>query len=62
MPDKYIRVSKYLHDILKVKSALLHMTIKDLAESYIWEIVRRDNKVKPLSKNVESFIKKKISP
>lgn len=61
MPDKYIRVDEYLHSILKVKSALIHMSIKDLAGSYIWEIVRRDNKVKPLGKNIKSFIKEKIS-
>ncbi len=56
MPDKYIRISKYLHDILKVKSTMSHMSMKDLAESYIWEIVRRDNKVKPLNKSIQAFI------
>ena len=46
MAEKYIRVSNYLHEKLKIKSAELHMTLRDLVESYIWQVLRKDKMFK----------------
>ena len=46
MAEKYIRVSNYLHEKLKIKSAELHTTLRDLVESYIWQVLRKDKMFK----------------
>ena len=51
MPDKYIRVSNYLHEKLKIESVRLHMSMKELAESYIWQILRKNERSIPHDKS-----------
>jgi len=46
MAEKYIRVGNYLHKKLKIKSVQLHMTLRDLVESYIWQVLRKDEMFK----------------
>lgn len=41
MVDKYIRVSSYLHEKLKIEAARLHMTMRDIAEVYILQVLRK---------------------
>lgn len=42
MAEKYIRVSNYLHEKLKIKSAKLHTTLRDLTELYLWQVLRKN--------------------
>jgi predicted HicB family RNase H-like nuclease len=42
MPDKYIRVSNKLHEILKIKSARIHVTLKTLVELYLWSKIKKE--------------------
>ena len=51
MPDKYIRVNNHLHEILKIKSAKLHITLKTLVELYLWSKIKKEVMVEERSKN-----------
>ena len=42
MADKYIRVDNHLHEILKIKSAKLHITLKTLVELYLWSKIKKE--------------------
>ena len=42
MADKYIRVDNHLHEILKIKSARLHITLKTLVDLYLWSKIKKE--------------------
>ena len=53
MADKYIRVNSKLHEILKIRSARIHITMKTLVELYLWSKIKKDNVIKEEEMNHE---------
>ena len=51
MAEKYIRVSNYLHEKIKLRSIKRRLSMKELVEIYLWAMLKKNERSTPHDKS-----------